>query len=233
MPQDQNGWKGSLRVLLVEDDDRVAGAISSSLGRQGYVVERACTGAQALAAAPVDLVLLDLGLPDVEGIELCQRLRERDSVPMIMVTARGQDVDKVKGLRAGADDYLVKPFALAELLARVQAVLRRSATWRRRDESGSIILDDVVIDLAGRSVTVGDQPVNLTRKEFDILAMLASDPGVVFPRDRIMVHVWDAPTEGASRTLDVHVAMLRSKLGRPGLVETVRSVGYRLRPQHS
>jgi len=191
-------------------------------------VRRAATGAQALAADPVDLVLLDLGLPDIDGLDVCRRLRAIDDVPIIAVTARGEQHERVRGLHTGVDDYVVKPYALVELLARMEAVLRRSVGRRRPDQAGVVTVGDLTVDLARRTVEVAGQPVPLTRKEFELLAMLAREPGAVVPRDRIVVEVWQTTFEGSSRTLDVHVATLRSKLGRPGLVETVRGVGYRL-----
>lgn len=214
------------RILLVEDDNRVAAALIPALERHGYAVVRVGTGAEALAApADVDLVLLDLGLPDLDGLEVCRRLRRGGDVPIIAVTARAEANQRIRGLRSGADDYVVKPYALGELLARIEAVLRRS---RRRPAPAACTIGDVVVDLAGRCVSVGGQEVRLTLKEFDLLAMLAQAPGTVISRDDLVMHVWQTTFDGASRTLDVHVATLRAKLDRPGLIETVRGVGYRL-----
>jgi len=217
-----------LRILLVEDDDRVAGALTTALRRHGFDVHRVTTGAQALAAGEVQLVLLDLGLPDMDGVEVCRELRRRSDVPIIAVTARSDERDRVVGLRTGADDYVVKPFGAAELVARIEAVLRRS---RRVDAAADarIHLGDVEIDLAGRQVTREGEPISLTRKEFDLLALLARQPGAVVTRDRILAEVWHTTWQGSSHTLDVHVASLRTKLGYPDCVETVRGVGYRLR----
>jgi DNA-binding response OmpR family regulator len=214
------------RILLVEDDNRVAAALVPALERHGYKVSRVATGAAALAAADVDLVLLDLGLPDIDGLEVCRRMRRAGDVPIIAVTARAEEVQRIRGLRCGADDYVVKPFSVGELLARIEAVLRR--TTRRPVGEPQQQVADVVIDLARRSVHVGDREVRLTLKEFELLALLARSPGTVVARDDIIAHVWQTTFDGESRTLDVHVATLRSKLERPGLIETVRGVGYRL-----
>jgi DNA-binding response OmpR family regulator len=173
-------------------------------------------------------VLLDLGLPDMDGIEVCRELRRRSDVPIIAVTARSEERDRVMGLRTGADDYMVKPFGAAELIARIEAVLRRS---RRTDSEieAPICMGDVQIDLAARLVTRAGQPIPLTRKEFDVLALLARSPGAVVTRDRILAEVWHTAWQGSSHTLDVHVGSLRTKLGRPECFETVRGIGYRLR----
>ncbi|SCL32627.1 DNA-binding response regulator, OmpR family, contains REC and winged-helix (wHTH) domain [Micromonospora nigra] len=218
-----------MRILLVEDDRRVAAALSSALTRRGYQVEHAGTRAAALAAAPCDLVLLDLTLPDGDGTELCRELRRRDpQLGIIAVTARGEERDRVKGLREGADDYVVKPFSMAELQARIEAVLRRAAyTMPRQD---LVVAGPVRIDVTARTVTVGDDEVSLTRKEFDILLSLARQPGGVVSRDRILLDAWGT-VQHERHTVDVHIGSLRGKLGDPRLVETVRGVGYRLRTE--
>jgi DNA-binding response OmpR family regulator len=217
-----------LRILLVEDDDRVAGALTTALRRHGFDVQRVGTGKEALAAGDVQIVLLDLGLPDMDGVEVCRELRRRSDVPIIAVTARSDERDRVVGLRTGADDYVVKPFGAAELIARIEAVLRRS---RRADSTVDepVQLGDVQISLAGREVTRDGTPIPLTRKEFDLLALLARSPGAVVTRDRILAEVWHTTWQGSSHTLDVHVASLRTKLGDSDCIETVRGVGYRLR----
>ncbi|MBC2901617.1 response regulator [Streptomyces cupreus] len=217
-----------MRILLVEDDNRVADALAGALRRNGYEVRRAANAVDALAAPAVDLVLLDLGLPDRDGIEVCRELRARGGVPVIAVTARGGEPDRVRGLRSGADDYVVKPFGTAELLARIEAVLRRSMS-QRAHEARLVTVDGLQIDLGRRAVTLDGQPVPLTRKEFEVLAVLVRADGAAVPRDRIVVEVWQTTYEGMSRTLDVHVATLRGKLGRAGsVVRTVRGFGYRL-----
>ncbi|MDH2388963.1 response regulator transcription factor [Streptomyces sp. HNM0663] len=217
-----------MHILLVEDDNRVADALTGSLRRNGYEVWRAANAAEALAAPAADLVLLDLGLPDRDGIEVCRELRARGRVPVIAVTARGGEPDRVRGLRSGADDYVVKPFSAAELLARIEAVLRRSMPQRAEDDR-LVTVDGLEIDLRRRTVTLDGQPVPLTRKEFDVLAVLVRADGAAVSRDRIIVEVWHTTYDGMSRTLDVHMANLRGKLGRAGgVVRTVRGVGYRL-----
>lgn len=217
-----------MRILLVEDDRRVSTVMASMLQRRGYAVEHAATATAALAAAPCDLVLLDLNLPDGDGLDVCRELRARDAdLGIIAVTARSEERDRVTGLRAGADDYVVKPFSMAELLARIEALLRRVM---RRTMSGEEAVEcgPLRIDHAARTVTVNRELVALTRKEFDILASLARQPGAAISNERIMLDVWQSVWAGR-HTLQVHVASLRSKLDRPDRVETVRSVGYRLR----
>ncbi|MFV2113163.1 response regulator transcription factor [Micromonospora sp. LOL_025] len=216
-----------MRILLVEDDRRVAAALSSALTRRGYEVEHAATVAAALCAAPCDLVLLDLTLPDGDGTDLCRELRRRSSqLGIIAVTARGEERDRVLGLRLGADDYVVKPFSMTELQARIEAVLRRAA--HAVPERNLIEVGPVRVDVAARTVTVEGRPVALTRKEFDVLLSLARQPGVAVARERILLDAWGT-TWGDGHTVEVHVGSLRGKLGDPGLVETVRGVGYRLR----
>ncbi|MEM8904303.1 MAG: response regulator transcription factor [Actinomycetota bacterium] len=214
------------RLLLVEDDERVAGAVREALERHGYDVQRAATGAEALAADRVDLVLLDLGLPDLDGLEVCRRLRQAHDWPVIAVTARGSPVERVAGLRGGADDYVVKPFSIAELTARIDAVLRRTGLPTER--TGTIELGRVRIDEVGRTVTVDGEPVQLSRKEFDLLLDLAHHRGVVRSRTQLLADVWDTDFDSRSRTVDVHIGVLRHKLDVPGLIETVHGVGYRL-----
>jgi DNA-binding response OmpR family regulator len=215
-------------VLLVEDDARVAAAIRSALAKRGIVVDWAPTGRIALAAvAGADVVLLDLGLPDMNGFALCRDIRDRGDSAIIVVSAKGQVDDRILGLRSGADDYLVKPFNVDELVARVQAVLRRRAgTPAVRPDR--VRVEDVEIDIPRFEVMVGGAPVALSRKEFQLLAMIAVADGDVCPRERLIAEVWGETWAGANRTLDVHVATLRTKLDRPGLIETVRGVGYRL-----
>ena len=216
------------RVLVVEDDDRVAAAVSASLSSYGYDVRRAADGTEGLRMAAEEpgphLVLLDLALPDIDGIEVCRRLRDARGVPIIMVTARTSEPERVRGLRSGADDYVVKPFGLAELLARVEAVLRRAARIPSRPEV--LQVSDVEIDVAARLVTVAGRPVGLTRKEFDLMVLLVRQRGRVVPRSEILRAVWDTGWAGGGRTLDTHVASLRQKLGRPEVVRTVRGVGF-------
>jgi DNA-binding response OmpR family regulator len=219
-----------MRVLLVEDDVRVAAALAAALRKRGYEVECAGSIAEAMGAKPPDLVLLDLGLPDGDGIELCRSLRARQpDVGIIAVTARGEERDRVQGLLTGADDYVVKPFSMVELQARIAAVLRRSVRATPTPGPQQVATGGLVIDLAARRVTRDAVEITLTRKEFDILAALARRPGTAVARDRIIMEVWQTSFVGP-HVLDVHMAALRGKLGDSGLVQTVRGVGYRLRP---
>jgi len=213
----------------VEDDDAIAVPLVEGLARAGYSVERAATGTEALArVASADLVLLALGLPDMDGSEVCRQVRKTSAVPIIIVSARGDESDRVLGLELGADDYLVKPFGLRELVARVRAVSRRAVS-----DPDQLLqrIGAVEIDRRTRRVTVDEREVPLSRKEFDLLSLLGQDPGAVVSREQIMDEVWDPHWYGPTRTLDVHVASLRKKLGDPGLIETVRRVGFRLRDQ--
>jgi two-component system, OmpR family, response regulator RegX3 len=217
-----------MRVLLVEDDQTIASPLRRGLEREGFAVVHAECGADALSglrAATPDVVLLDLGLPDVDGFELCRELRATSDVPIIVVTARGEEVDRVVGLELGADDYVVKPFGFRELVARIRAVRRRA---NGRAGGNVANLGDLVVDRRTRRATVEGRALTLTPKEFDLLALLADDPGAVCSRQRILDEVWDPHWYGPTKTLDVHVASLRRKLGHPELIETVRGVGYRL-----
>ncbi len=213
-----------MRILLVEDDHRFATALSVALRRAGYDVEHAPTVAAAVAASPCDLVLLDLGLPDGDGIDLCRGIREQSDVGVIILTARGQERDTVTGLRCGADDYVVKPFGFAELQARMEAVLRRA----RSRPSGLRVVGQLRVDLDRHSVHIGSQPVTLTRKEFQLLAILAAEPEVAVRRDRLFAEVWRTTWQGTSRTLDAHMTALRSKIGAAAEIQTIRGVGYRI-----
>lgn len=219
-----------MRVLVVEDDPTIAVPLREGLEREGFSVELAATGAAALAADPADLVLLDLGLPDLEGRVVCQRLRERSEVPIIVVTARGDELDRVMLLELGADDYVVKPFGFRELVARMRAVLRRTTSRDRAATADTVDLGALQIDRRTRGVTFAGATVTLTPKEYDLLLRLATDAGAVLGREQLMQDVWDEHWWGSTKTLDVHVASLRKKL-RPEIIETVRSVGYRLVPE--
>lgn len=216
-----------MRVLLVEDDDAIAVPLVNGLQRAGHDVARVSTGADALADRGADLVLLDLGLPDIDGIDVARRLRGRSEVPIIVVTARGEEMDRVIGLEVGADDYLVKPFGIRELIARMRAVMRRVAPVVEADDATTTV-DGLTVDRREHRVIVDDEEVALTPKEFDLLALLAEDPGAVYRRETILEQVWDPNWYGSTKTLDVHVAQLRRKLGDPSWIETVRGVGYRL-----
>jgi DNA-binding response OmpR family regulator len=215
-----------MRVLLVEDDDSIAEPLAEGLRREGFAVVCAATGAEALAADEPDIVLLDLRLPDVDGFTVCRELRARSEVPIIVVSARGEEVDRVVGLELGADDYVVKPFGLRELIARIRAVSRR--TGGRPATVDEVVAGSIQIDLPAHRVTVGGEEVHLTGKEFDLLVLLARNAGVVVDRERILREVWHTTWYGSSKTVDVHVAALRRKLGDPALIETVRGIGLRL-----
>jgi two-component system, OmpR family, response regulator RegX3 len=215
-----------MRVLLVEDDDSIAEPLAEGLRREGFAVVCAATGAEALAAEEPDIVLLDLRLPDVDGFTVCRELRARSEVPIIVVSARGEEVDRVVGLELGADDYVVKPFGLRELIARIRAVSRR--TGGRRGAADQVVAGSIHIDLPAHRVTVGGEEVHLTGKEFDLLVLLARNVGAVVDRERILREVWHTTWYGSSKTVDVHVAALRRKLGNPALIETVRGIGLRL-----
>ncbi|MEU1281797.1 response regulator transcription factor [Streptomyces sp. NPDC005805] len=229
-----------MRLLLVEDDDHVAAALSAVLARHGFQVVHARNGEEALRAVLPDahpdkpafgVVLLDLGLPDQDGYQVCGKLRKLTSTPVIMVTARSDVRSRIHGLNLGADDYVVKPYDTGELLARIHAVSRRTGAVEETAADGpgdTLRLGSVVIELPTRRVSVDGEAVPLTRKEFDLLALLAQRPGVVFRREQIISEVWRTSWEGTGRTLEVHVASLRSKLRMPALIETVRGVGYRL-----
>ena len=228
-----------MRILLVEDDDSIAGPLIDGLDRYGFTVERARTGREALSWTDVEMVLLDLGLPDADGIDICQRIRARSAVPIIMLTARGTEVDRIVGLEVGADDYLAKPFSLRELVARIRAVTRRTRypadplpvpvpAEPPAVDGSTIRIDDLVIDRRTRRVHLGGREIVLALKEFDLLVALADDPGAVRTRERLMETVWDEHYYGSTKTLDFHVAALRRKLGDPGWVQTVRGVGFRL-----
>jgi two-component system, OmpR family, response regulator RegX3 len=214
-----------IRVLIVEDEDAIAEPLAEGLQREGFVVERAATGEAALAAAAPDLVLLDLGLPDTDGFSVCRELRRRSDVPIIVVTAKGEEVDRVVGLELGADDYIVKPFGFRELLARMRAVLRRTS---ERSGPRAVRTGPLEIDERGRRVRVDGRELVLTPKEFDLLALLARDPGAVVSKEEILRQVWETTWFGSARTIDVHVAALRKKLGDATWIETVRGVGVRL-----
>lgn len=232
-----------MRLLLVEDDDHVAAALVAVLTKHGFEVRHARTGNEALDAlvpdgrGPYRVVLLDLGLPDRDGFDVCGQIRRRGGIPVIMVTARSDINSRIHGLNLGADDYVVKPYDMGELLARIHAVARRgsapqpAADQARPAETTAERISrscGLRLDSAARRALVHDRDVPLTRKEYDLLALLAQSPGVVIRREQIISEVWRSSWEGTSRTLEVHVASLRQKLAVPSLIETVRGVGYRL-----
>jgi DNA-binding response OmpR family regulator len=231
-PPPRRWYVPAVRVLVVEDDDRVAGALCDLLGRHGFATLRAGGVAQALAVLDdgVDVVLLDLMLPDGDGFDLCARIRAARDVPILMTTARSELRWRVHGLHLGADDFLVKPYDARELIARMLAVHRRAGVAKEPAEPPARIVQvgGVRIDLGRRRVTVAGDPVALTRKELALLEVLAEHPGLVVRRERLLSRVWRSAHEFDAHTLDVHVAAVRAKTGSRGLIETVRGVGYRL-----
>jgi DNA-binding response OmpR family regulator len=214
-------------VLLVEDETSIGSLLRGYLERDGYRLVWVRSGEEALIElgrqAP-RLVVLDVGLPGMDGFEVCRRMRAHSSVPIVMLTARDEEPDRVAGLELGADDYVTKPFSPRELAARIKAVLRRVDSSDARDE---LTLGDVVLLRSAREVTVAGKPVGLTGKEFDLLAFLLEHPGIVFSREQLLDRVWGLAYPGGTRTVDVHVAQMRRKLGRPDLVQTVRGAGYK------
>ncbi|MFI5679156.1 response regulator transcription factor [Streptomyces cellulosae] len=279
-----------LRVLLIEDDETIAEPLAEGLGHFGLTVDHVATGSDGLRGPYGDVVLLDLGLPDMDGIDVCRGIRRVSDVPILILSARGEETDRVLGLELGADDYLAKPFSVRELVARVRAVTRRTRRTQALPEQpraerspldpmpmDPMPLDSIptptrtsspmydtapppppptspaptspdpsyattpaapepsphepgplVVDRRTRQVWVGEIPVSLTPKEFDLLALLTEDPGAVCSRQQILDRVWDPHYEGPTKTLDVHVASLRRKLGHPGWIQTLRGVGFRL-----
>jgi len=216
-----------MQILVVEDEDAIAEPLVDGLRREGFDVTRVANGNDALEAVACDLVLLDLRLPDIDGLDVCRQLRERSRVPIIVVTARGEEADRVVGLELGADDYLVKPYGLRELIARIRAVTRRAASAGTTGEPMRV--DGLEVDERARTASLDGRELELTPKEFDLLAALARDPGAAVTRQRLLADVWQTTWYGSAKTIDVHVAALRKKLGDPHWIETVRGIGFRLR----
>ncbi|GHD22803.1 hypothetical protein GCM10010313_58020 [Streptomyces violarus] len=269
-----------IRVLLIEDDETIAEPLTEGLGHFGLTVDHVATGTDGLRGPYNDVVLLDLGLPDMDGIDVCRGIRQVSDVPIVILSARGEEADRVLGLELGADDYLAKPFSVRELVARVRAVTRRTQRTHQAfsEAPGTPGAPDthpqqqqpqpsydptppppppyepapamsyeapaatsydpapdpphdpgpLVVDRRTRQVWVGEVPVLLTPKEFDLLALLSEDPGAVYSRQQILDRVWDPHYDGPTKTLDVHVAALRRKLGHPAWIRTLRGVGFRL-----
>jgi DNA-binding response OmpR family regulator len=210
-------------VLVVEDDTGIGAALLRGLAREGYTARWVTTCAEAARARPADVIVLDLGLPDGDGLELCRQLHHDTGAAIVVVTARGDEPDRVAALDAGADDYVVKPFGFAELFARIRAVLRRT-----QPHDGMLLAGPLAVDTRSRRVTVDGVQVPLTPREFDILACLAAEPGRVFTRSEIFARVWGGHWYGPTKVLDVHIAAVRRKLGRPDFVEAVYGRGFRL-----
>jgi DNA-binding response OmpR family regulator len=225
-------------ILIVDDEPNIIRLISMYLEREGFTAVSSRTGAEALEivsrSAP-DLVILDIMLPDVDGWEVCREIRRTSNVPIIMLTAREADEDKIVGLELGADDYVTKPFVTRELMARVKAILRRVKSAPAAEESALMDLGDLTIDTAKREVKLHGETLHLRAKEYDLLAELARRPGVVYTRDKLLHDVWGYDFPGDSGTIDVHVRRLRAKLNddssNPRFIETVWGVGYRLKEQ--
>jgi len=210
-------------VLVVEDDTGIGAALVRGLAREGYTARWVSTGAEAVRARPADVIVLDLGLPDGDGLDLCRQLHQHTGAAIVVVTARGDEPDRVAALDAGADDYVVKPFGFAELFARIRAVLRRT-----QPHNGVLQAGPLAVDTRARRVTLDGEAVSLTPREFDILACLAAEPGRVFTRPEIFARVWGGHWYGPTKVLDVHIAAVRRKIGRPELVEAVYGRGFRL-----
>jgi DNA-binding response OmpR family regulator len=223
----------SQTVLVVEDESSIASFVSLYLKNAGYGVRAVGSGQAALdevKRSQPALIVLDLMLPDIDGIDVCRRIREKHDVPILMLTARDEDVDKIIGLEVGADDYLTKPFNPRELIARVKSILRRAAPERREPETKQIQHGDLKIDAGRRDVKVGDQEVQLAPKEFDLLWELLDHRGLVLTRDQLLERVWGYTFAGDTRTVDVHVRQLRRKLGEASPIVTVWGVGYKVAP---
>jgi DNA-binding response OmpR family regulator len=214
-------------VLLIEDEESIASLVRAYLERDGYKVVWARSGGDGLAELPrhaVRMIVLDIGLPDIDGFEVCRQIRSRSSVPILMLTARDDEIDRVAGLEVGADDYVGKPFSPRELVARIKAILRRVDGEGPQER---LVLGDIELNSAAREVRVAGRSVDLRAKEFDLLAFLMENRGIVVSRDTLLDRVWGLEYAGGSRTVDVHVAQLRSKLGRPDLIRTIRGAGYK------
>ncbi len=224
---------GKRTILLVEDEESITTPLAESLEREGFTTEIARTAAEAIELGrrtKPDLVLLDLMLPDGSGFDVCRELRAESTVPIIILSARGEETDRVVGLELGADDYVVKPFSAREVIARIRAVLRRAGS-AAGENGGPLVAGPVRLDPARRSASLDGRPLELSRKEFDLLALLMREAGSVVQRERLLDEVWDVNWFGSTKTLDVHVSALRKKLGddstEPRYVHTVRGVGFR------
>lgn len=220
-------------ILLVEDEPSIASLVRAYLERDLYKVVWASNGADALAALDrhqIRMVILDIGLPDIDGFEVCRRIRKRSQVPILMLTARDEDVDKIIGLEVGADDYMTKPFNPRELVARVKSILRRVTPERREAQGERIVHGDLVIDAGRREVTVKGVEVQLAPKEFELLWELLDHRGLVLTRDQLLERVWGYTFAGDTRTVDVHVRQVRRKLGEAAPIVTVWGVGYKVSP---
>jgi two-component system response regulator RegX3 len=233
-PYDQGVAVTRRKVLVVEDERTIVAPLAAALEREGFEVRVAGTVAEALEIAPrldPDLVLLDLMLPDGSGFDVCRELRKTSEVPVIMLTARGDEADRIVGLELGADDYVVKPFSAREVIARIRAVLRRTEATAPAEAGGALEIDGLRLDPERRSVELDASPIELSRREFELLERLMRDAGTVVTREQLIEDVWDMNWFGSTKTLDVHVSSLRRKLGddagNPRFVHTLRGVGFR------
>ena len=222
-------------ILIVDDEPALREALTYSLSREGYAVSSAATSAEALAKVDRQMpnfIVLDLGLPDADGLELCRKVRSRSSVPILMLTARQSEVDKIVGLEMGGDDYMTKPFSMRELLARIKAILRRSSQETNAKQIDTIEFGETVIDRLAHRVTHKGEEITLTPLEFEMLSFLAENRGIVFSRETLLDRVWKYSYPEGSRTVDVHMRWLRQKIeddpARPKILLTVRGVGYKL-----
>ena len=221
---------GSVKVLVVEDDPSVADGIIDGLGDAAFDVHHSATGAAALddfATFAPDIVLLDLGLPDMDGTDVCRALRKQSTVPIIVVSARGDEIDRVVSLEMGADDYIVKPFGMRELVARIRAVARRTSNTEAPAGPTERTFGALSIDTRAQRVSLAGEDIHLTPTEFELLVYLTEDPGAVCRRSDILNDVWETNWFGTTKTLDAHVAAIRKKLGNSGWIESVRGVGFR------
>ncbi len=216
-----------MKILIVEDDPGIAEVLNYALSAAGHEVMHVSEGRDAIArSAEADCVVLDVGLPDIDGFEVCRAIRKKSDKPILFLTSRSDEIDRVVGLEIGGDDYLTKPFSTRELLARIKAIMRR---LQPSNSGGSGPVGDIVVDAEKRLVFCHGKPVELSRLEFDLLSVLLAQRGRVFTRDQILNHAWPDGGCVTDRTVDAHVKSLRKKLGDADLVETVRGVGYRLR----
>ncbi|HSG14077.1 MAG TPA: response regulator transcription factor [Gaiellaceae bacterium] len=218
-------------ILVVEDETSIATFVAAYLRNAGYEVKTAASAQGALielAGHSPALIVLDLNLPDGDGVELCRRIRKTSDVPILMLTARDEDIDKIIGLEVGADDYMTKPFNPRELVARVKSVLRRAAPERRRSDADEIRHGDLTVNAGKREVHVGDEEIRLAPKEFDLLWELLDHRGIVLTRDQLLERVWGYTFAGDTRTVDVHVRQIRRKLGDASPIVTVWGVGYKV-----
>jgi two-component system OmpR family response regulator len=231
-----DGEMTGYKVLIVEDDRTLLDVLKYNLTKEGYNVVTATDGAQALEIAlgqKPDLIVLDIMLPELNGLEVCRILRKDMNVPIIMLTAKGEDIDKLVGLEIGADDYMTKPFSMRELLARIRALLRRARmTVSKSPDEATVNIGNLDIDTPRRRATLGGTALDLTQKEFDLLAFLARNRGLVFSREQLLEKVWGYDYAGGTRTVDVHIRWLREKIetnpAKPERLITVRGIGYKL-----